>query len=65
MIIRNSATCTSCSRDIESVHRHDFITCECGNVAVDGGKDYIRRIVRDELNYIDTSIIQEDAPNEG
>ena len=29
--------------DIESTHCHDFKFCKCGAVAVDGGKDYLRR----------------------
>ena len=29
--------------NIESAHRHDFKFCKCGAVAVDGGKDYLRR----------------------
>lgn len=43
MIIRNSATCHGCGDEIESTHRHDFVTCTCGNVSVDGGRSYLRR----------------------
>ena len=42
-IIRNSAKCLECGDEIESTHRHDFRTCSCGNIFVDGGKDYVRR----------------------
>ncbi len=59
MILRNSAKCLSCNEEIESRHRHDFVQCTCGNVAVDGGKDYLRRSVRDAANYQDTSMIRE------
>ncbi|UXO93850.1 hypothetical protein Pan2_31 [Pseudanabaena phage Pan2] len=27
---------------IESVHRHDFRVCPCGNAFIDGGHDYLR-----------------------
>lgn len=44
MIIRNAARCTLCGDEIESRHRHDFKSCVCGAIAVDGGKDYLRRV---------------------
>lgn len=42
-IIINKIRCNKCGGEIESVHRHDFKFCKCGAVAVDGGKDYLRR----------------------
>lgn len=42
-IIRNMIRCKKCNDIIESVSRHDFKFCKCGAVAVDGGKDYLRR----------------------
>ncbi len=44
MIVQNAATCLSCGDFIVSKHRHDFVTCTCGAIAVDGGQDYLRRI---------------------
>jgi hypothetical protein len=29
---------------IISKHRHDFVTCTCGAISVDGGQDYLRRV---------------------
>jgi len=43
-IKRNAAQCLLCNDIIESKHRHDFVSCSCGNIAVDGGLDYIRRV---------------------
>lgn len=43
MILVNKIRCDACDDEIESVHRHDFKFCGCGRVAVDGGKDYLRR----------------------
>lgn len=34
--------CTSCKDIIRSSHRHDFVWCKCGAIAVDGGSDYTR-----------------------
>jgi hypothetical protein len=45
-IIKNAAKCLVCNEIVESKHRHDFVMCRCGNVAVDGGKDYLKRSVR-------------------
>ncbi|MBR1417014.1 MAG: hypothetical protein IJ572_04280 [Bacilli bacterium] len=43
-IIVNKIKCKKCGDIIESTHRHDFKFCKCGAVAVDGGKDYLRRL---------------------
>lgn len=43
-ILRNAARCLKCNEVIESKHRHDFVTCSCGNISVDGGKEYLRRV---------------------
>lgn len=58
-IIRNSAKCLVCGDEIESKHRHDFMPCSCGNIFVDGGKDYIRRGWRDGP-WENTSIVEDD-----
>lgn len=42
-IITNKIQCKKCGDVIESTYRHDFKFCKCGTVAVDGGKDYLRR----------------------
>lgn len=43
-ILANKIRCKKCGDIIESEDRHDFKFCKCGAVAVDGGKDYLRRI---------------------
>ena len=42
-IIHNKIRCLICHVIIESKRRHDFVTCRCGAVSVDGGKDYLKR----------------------
>ena len=44
MIVENAALCLSCGDKIVSKHRHDFVTCTCGAVSVDGGQEYLRRV---------------------
>ena len=43
MIICNKIKCNHCQEVIESKHRHDYVTCKCGTVSCDGGKDYLKR----------------------
>lgn len=44
MIIQNAMSCLSCGDFIVSKHRHDFVTCTCGAISVDGGQEYLRRV---------------------
>lgn len=39
---KNKAFCKKCNSIIESVHRHDFVSCSCGSIFVDGGNEYWR-----------------------
>jgi hypothetical protein len=57
IIIRNSISCRKCGDDLVSEHRHDFRWCECGAVAVDGGRAYLKR-VGDLDDWIETSIVE-------
>lgn len=42
MIIRNAAQCARCGDVVESKYQHDFASCSCGAIFVDGGKEYLR-----------------------
>lgn len=42
-IMHNRAKCGTCNEVIESTNRHDFVTCKCKSVSVDGGTWYLRR----------------------
>ena len=42
-IIHNRCKCAKCGDIIESKHDHDFVTCSCGAISVDGGHEYLRR----------------------
>jgi len=59
IIVRNSARCSSCGDEIVSRHRHDFATCSCGNLSVDGGTAYLRRAVREQDTVEETSLVVE------
>lgn len=60
VIYRNSARCLKCGTQVVSKRRHDFSTCPCGNLSVDGGHSYLRR-VGVASTFEDTSIIFKDG----
>jgi len=43
-IISNQVECIICGDRPFSGHRHDYKSCKCGNVSVDGGQSYLRRV---------------------
>lgn len=66
-IIVNKIKCKKCGDIIESIHRHDFKFCKCGAVAVDGGKDYLRRLGNEddyEELFEAIEVEEEDKKNE-
>ena len=52
MIRRNAAECRRCGDVIESKHLHDFVTCGCGAISVDGGKSYLKRSARWDVDDV-------------
>jgi len=42
-LMRNAAKCGRCGDVVESKFRHDFRSCSCGAIFVDGGLAYCRR----------------------
>jgi len=60
----NKAKCRKCDDTIISKHRHDFVRCKCGAIAVDGGTDYLKRTGGIE-NCIELSEYVEDDETPG
>lgn len=56
VILHNRAKCLACGDILESTSVHDFVTCSCGNLSVDGGHDYLKRSVKDQSKYQDLSV---------
>jgi Zn finger protein HypA/HybF involved in hydrogenase expression len=46
-LTRNAARCKKCGDVIESTDRHEFVTCTCKSISVDGGLAYLRRVASD------------------
>jgi tRNA(Ile2) C34 agmatinyltransferase TiaS len=55
IVTLNKAQCRLCNDILESVYRHDFRTCSCGEISVDGGKSYIKRSAKNLDNIIEMS----------
>lgn len=56
-IISNEIKCKKCDDVKESKNTNDYKKWSCAVVAVDGGKDYLKRIGNEE-NYEELSIIK-------
>ena len=55
IIISNKIKCNICGDVIESTYTHDYKTCSCGRVAVDGGKEYMKRCFKNKNDYTEMS----------
>jgi hypothetical protein len=58
VIIENKAKCLICLDILQSKHRHDFVSCTCGNLAVDGGTTMVRRLFRNLADYEELSTFE-------
>ena len=61
VVVTNKAQCRICDDIIESKHRHSFVRCKCGEIFVDGGKEYLRRGASDLNNIIELSETYEET----
>ena len=59
-IVLNRAKCLSCGDIIVSYNRHDYKSCSCGKLSVDGGQDYLRRAYNVPLLVEEMSIYVDD-----
>jgi len=62
IIIVNAVKCPKCGDEIYSVYRHDFQTCKCGFVSIDGGNDYttINCNTKEKLNIYKKEITKKE-----
>lgn len=56
-IYSNKIKCRYCGDVIESISRHDYRTCKCERVSIDGGLDYLKRSCNSPDDYFDLSIV--------
>lgn len=50
--MRNRAKCRLCNDIIESKHQHDYVSCSCEEIALDGGNAYHRACFKNKENFI-------------
>lgn len=50
--VRHRAKCRLCSSIIESYHLTDRVTCECGEISVDGGPEKLKCYAGDWKNFL-------------
>jgi hypothetical protein len=50
----NSAKCRRCNDEIRSRNKHDYVTCKCGAISVDGGSWYS---IRSGIEYVKDLIV--------
>lgn len=49
----NAVKCLGCGETIRSKNRHDYRTCQCGQVSVDGGSMYAKRSFKEGAKWED------------
>ncbi len=57
-LVKNAIQCKLCGDVIESKHGHDYVSCSCGNCAVDGGHEY-QKILCKSLDTIVNLAVEE------
>ena len=57
----NAARCRSCGEEVRSRNRHDFRSCSCGDVTVDGGSFYCKRLYRNGARFTNHIVSFNDA----
>lgn len=62
-IIKNRARCKNCKDIIESKYLHDFKSCKCGAISVDGGREYLRRSAINLNDIEELSVVIYDYTN--
>jgi len=48
----NRAKCAKCGDIIISKFRHDYVSCSCGEIFIDGGNDYCHCGAKDFKNFL-------------
>lgn len=50
--VKNRAKCKLCQSIIESFHTHDYVSCKCGEISIDGGDQYCRALAKNWENFL-------------
>lgn len=50
--MRNRAKCVLCEDILESFHTHDYVTCKCGEISIDGGQNSLKTSAKNYENFL-------------
>lgn len=50
--MKNRAKCKLCNSIIESFSRTDYVSCKCGEIAIEGGDQLYKTYARDFANFL-------------
>ena len=50
--MRNRAKCKLCEEVIESLTVHDYVRCKCGEISIDGGRNYFKASAKNFHNFL-------------
>lgn len=50
--MKNRAKCKLCQSIIESFHRYDYVTCQCAEIAISGGRDVYEVYAKSFENFL-------------
>ncbi len=60
--MRNRAKCKLCKSIIESFHTTDYVICECGEIAVDGGNYRYKNYAKNWENFLRIDDFDKEVP---
>lgn len=60
--MRNRAKCKLCKSIIESFHSVDYVVCECGEIAIDGGDYRFKNYAKNWENFIRVDDFDNEIP---
>jgi hypothetical protein len=53
---RVAVKCLNCGQTIESRRLHEMVTCSCGDISVDGGRDYFKLSTMDGARWEEVAL---------
>jgi hypothetical protein len=63
-IYANAAVCARCGDYIRSRNRHDYRTCKCKAISVDGGSHYLKRCARVPSDVLERVVLFKDVKDD-
>lgn len=54
----NAVICPKCNQIIYSRYRYDYRSCKCGEIAIDGGFDYLKIVFKNNFPRIVKKIVR-------